>query len=258
MMIPKVINYCWFGGNKLPDEFQKYMASWRKYCPEYEIKKWDENNFDVYANQYCREAYKAQKWAFVSDYARLWIIYNYGGVYLDTDVEVLKPLDSLVSAGVGFIGFQNTEEVTTGLGFAAAPGNSVVKAMLDIYETRKFVLPDGNLNLVPCPAANTVALLDCGLKTGRQWSNTIQHLDGIDVFPVNYFNPLNRDTGELCISDNTFTVHRYAATWIGKSDFKNIVKGFLPKWYLKRHTERIARRDIEKIRQEVKGSWREK
>ena len=96
-MIPKMIHYCWFGGNPLPDEVKKYMETWKKYCPDYEIKEWNERNFDVNQNQYCSEAYEAKKWAFVSDYARLKILYEHGGIYMDTDVEVCKPLDHLAS-----------------------------------------------------------------------------------------------------------------------------------------------------------------
>ena len=106
-MIPKIIHYCWFGGNPLPEQYKKYMESWKEYCPDYEIVEWNENNFDVTKNQYCYEAYRASKWAFVSDYARLKIIYENGGIYLDTDVELIKDVTPLVADGVGFIGFQN-------------------------------------------------------------------------------------------------------------------------------------------------------
>ena len=131
-MIPKIIHYCWFGGNSLPLNYQSYMESWKKNLPDYEIKCWNEDNFDVTQNLYCKEAYEHKKWAFVSDYARLKVIYDYGGIYLDTDVEVVKDLITLITNGVGYIGFQNSEEVNTGLGFAAAPHNLCIKSMLDI------------------------------------------------------------------------------------------------------------------------------
>ena len=96
-MIPKIIHYCWFGGNPLSDDAKRYIASWKKYCPDYEIREWNESNFDINENDYCREAYEQKKWAFVTDYVRLKALYEYGGIYMDTDVEVVKPLDPLLS-----------------------------------------------------------------------------------------------------------------------------------------------------------------
>ena len=122
-MIPKVIHYCWFGGNPLPESAKKCIDSWKKYCPDYEIVEWNENNFDISKNQYCREAYEAGKWAFVSDFARFDIIYKYGGVYFDTDVEVIKPIDSLIEQGA-FMGVERNKpiNVAPGLGIAASKG----------------------------------------------------------------------------------------------------------------------------------------
>lgn len=111
-MIPKIIHYCWFGGKPLPDEVKYYISTWQKYCPDYEIKEWNESNFDVNQNQYCREAYETKKWAFVSDYARLKILYEYGGIYMDTDVEVCKPLDHLASYGF-WSGFESESQIQT-------------------------------------------------------------------------------------------------------------------------------------------------
>ena len=140
-------------------------------------------------NQYCLETYNAKKWAFVSDYARLKIIYENGGVYLNTDVELLKDITPLISNGIDFIGFQNPIEVNTGLGFAAEPHNEVVKAMLCIYEKRHFVLSDGTYKTIPCPVANTLGLINCGLKVNQPWYTRIQMLNGIKVYPEEYFKP---------------------------------------------------------------------
>ncbi|NME19166.1 glycosyltransferase family 32 protein [Megasphaera elsdenii] len=251
-MIPKIIHYCWFGGNSLPLNYQSYMESWKKNLPDYEIKCWNEDNFDVTQNLYCKEAYEHKKWAFVSDYARLKVIYDYGGIYLDTDVEVVKDLITLITNGVGYIGFQNSEEVNTGLGFAAAPHNLCIKSMLDIYSQRKFILDNGEYNLIPCPAANTVGLMKCGLKTGQKTSRTIQHLDGLDVYPEEYFNPLNADTKKLTISNKTYTIHWYTASWVRNSaKKKQILKKFIPTSILEYRTNWIARRDIRKIFYEI-------
>ena len=141
-MIPKVIHYCWFGGNPLPELAIRYIDSWRQRCPDYEIKKWDETNFDVYSCDFVKEAYESKKWAFVSDYARLWIVFNYGGVYLDTDVELVKSLDELLDNKC-FLGAETTGQVNTGLGFGAEKNNVVVKLLLNEYNNRHFKLKMG-------------------------------------------------------------------------------------------------------------------
>lgn len=244
-MIPKVIHYCWFGRNPLPESYRVYIDSWKKYCPEYQIIEWNEDNFDISENDYCREAYEAKKWAFVSDYARVKVIYEHGGIYLDTDVEVLKPLDDLLSQGDGFIGFQNVEQATTGLGFAAAPKNPCVKSMLKIYESRHFLKEDGSYDLTPCPVVNTVALKQCGLKTGKKASSSIQKLEGMAVLPICYLNPLNADTLEACVTDDTYTIHHYSASWITEERKKlQRLKRLLPGFLLNMRTRYIARRDV--------------
>lgn len=253
-MIPKIIHYCWFGDNSIPEKYQKYIDSWKKYCPDYEIRLWNEENYDFTRNQYAYEAYNSKQWAFVSDYARLDIIYKYGGIYLDTDVELIKPIDELVNEG-GFICFQNPIEVTTGLGFGAEAGNSCIKAMLDIYNDRKFINEDGSFNRIPCPAANTVGLLDLGLKIDNPWCKDIQYLKGIRVLPEDYFNPLNRDKLTLHITHNTVAIHHYAASWNTKfSKGKRIIKLLIPNWYLNNRTKRIALNDIKKIKMEITNS----
>lgn len=253
-MIPKIIHYCWFGGNPLPEQYKKYMESWKEYCPDYEIVEWNENNFDVTKNQYCYEAYQASKWAFVSDYARLKIIYENGGIYLDTDVELIKDVTPLVADGVGFIGFQNPIEANTGLGFAAAPHNPVVKAMLDIYENRSFVNADGTYNDIPCPAANTIGLIRCGLKVGKPWCNQVQHLQGMCVYPEEYFNPLDNDTQKLNINEHTYSIHQYAATWLGKDySIRKKIKQLLPNAFLRWRTEKVAQKHLRKIENEICG-----
>ncbi|MGT2941084.1 glycosyltransferase family 32 protein [Streptococcus cristatus] len=251
-MIPKIIHYCWFGGNPIPEEYQRYIESWRKFYPEFEIKRWDETNFDVSISSYCLEAYREKQWAFVSDFARLYIIYNYGGIYLDTDVEVIKDLTPLIENGIGFIGFQNSLEVNSGLGFAAAPENQCVKSMLDVYENRKFVLEDGSYNKVPCPAANTVGLLSRGLKIGITESKSVQNLEGLRVYPEEFFNPLNADTQQLKITKDSYTIHHYTASWLSSSSKnKQKIKKLIPNFILKKRVMRIAKRDIKRVQEEV-------
>ena len=238
-MIPKIIHYCWFGGNPMPEQYKKCMQSWKKYCPDYEIVEWNESNFDIAQNQYCSEAYAAKRWAFVSDYARLKIIYENGGIYLDTDVELVKDITPLVTDGVGF---------------AAAPHNAVVKEMLDIYENRYFVRSDGTYNAIPCPAANTVGLIRCGLKVGKPWCTRIQDLQGIRVYPEEYFNPLDNDTQKLKLTENTYSIHQYAATWLGENyNIRRKVKQMFPATILRWRTEMIAKKHVKKIEDEISG-----
>lgn len=250
--IPKVIHYCWFGHNELPSKYKKYINSWKKYCPDYKIIEWNEDNFDVTQNKYCHEAYKSKKWAFVSDYARLKIIYENGGIYLDTDVELIKPLDPIIDKGIGFIGFQNTNEINTGLGFAAAKHNVCVEMMLNDYNNRAFILDDNKFNLTPCPAINTHSLMKHGLKIGLIASKNIQKLPGLNVYPVDFFNPYNRDTMKLKITDNTYSIHQYAATWFSsESKKKQRLKKFIPNMVLNLRVLLIARRDIDNIKKEL-------
>ena len=252
-MIPKIIHYCWFGGNPLPKKYRYYIATWKKYCPNYQIHEWNETNFDVDQNLYCKEAYKAKKWAFVSDYARLKIIYDNGGIYLDTDIEMIQDLFPLISKEYGFIGFQNSEEINTGLGFAAVAHNSCIKSMLDIYNYIKFSSNSEEMNLIPCPAINTVGLIKCGLHTGETFSHKIQTLEGLKVYPVEYFCPMNYDTQKLKITSHSYTIHRFSSSWFSsKNKSKKIVKKLLPDCFLKYRANKISQKNIKKIMLQLK------
>ncbi len=250
--IPKIIHYCWFGGGNKPELLKKCINSWQKYMPDYQIKEWNEKNFDVKMNRYCAEAYKERKWAFVSDYARLWIIYNQGGIYLDTDVEIIKNMTSLVENGRGFIGFQNNEEVNTGLGFAAQKYNKCVGKMLKLYDNRSFYKQENVFDLTPCPVSNTVALKMMGLKTGRNNAKSIQKLDGINVYPEEYFNPIHLESGKKRITLNTYTIHHYSNTWGGNgTKFFKKIKSYLPQCLLEYRSDYISRRDIKFMEREI-------
>ena len=157
MRIPKVIHYCWFGRGKLPALAKKCIESWKKYCPDYEIICHNEDNFDISENIYAKEAYDAGKWAFVSDYVRLKVLYEEGGIYLDTDVEIIKPIDNLIKE-TGYMGFDDNGVVSTGLGFACEKGNELVKILLSDYDDISFVRPDGSYDTTPCPIRNSETL----------------------------------------------------------------------------------------------------
>ena len=191
MSIPKVIHYCWFGKGKMPALAEKCIESWKKYCPEYKIVCHNEENFDITQNQYAREAYEAGKWAFVSDYVRLKVLYEEGGIYLDTDVELIKPLDALIEKS-GYMGFDDNGIVSTGLGFACEKGNELIKALLDDYNEISFILPDGSYDLLPCPDRNTKTMQKLGLDITVQ----DQMFMGLRFLPEDYLCPIKYYTGK--------------------------------------------------------------
>lgn len=207
-MIPKVIHYCWFGHKPLPKLALKCIESWKKYLPDYEIKEWNESNFDINIVQYTKEAYATKKYAFVSDYARFWILYKYGGLYFDTDVEVIRPIDDIIAKG-SFMGHENELTVNPGLGLSAVPGLSFYKEILDLYATLNFVNKTGALNLTTVVEYTTRKLLKYGLND----ENKIQEVANIYIYPIDYFNPISVQDGKLRITDNTRTIHHYAQSW---------------------------------------------
>lgn len=223
-MIPKVIHYCWFGRNPLPDSAKKCIASWRKFLPDYEIKEWNEDNFDVNIIPYTAEAYKAKKYAFVSDYARFWILYHHGGLYFDTDVEVIKPIDDIVARGP-FMGIEVPATGTTapavapGLGLGATPNLSLYKDILDYYAPLHFLNEDGTFNQVTVVRHVTKVLE----KHGLQPTNELQEVSGIWIYPRDFFNPLDDFTGRLNITDNTRAIHWYMRSWSDSSNFRIVL-----------------------------------
>lgn len=223
-MIPKVIHYCWFGGKPLTKLAKKCISSWRKYCPDYEIKRWDETNFDYTKNLYMRQAYEAKKWGFVPDYARLDIIYNYGGIYLDTDVELIKSLDDLLG-NKAFCGFEAFDLINLGQGFAAEPKNPIIKQLMEPYDNLCFQNKDGTLNLIPSPIIQTKEFESQGLLLNGQ----IQEIKkSIIVYPKDYFNPINANTGKTEITADTYSIHHFAASWESKySIFRGKIFKFL-------------------------------
>ena len=231
-MIPKIIHYRWFGGKPLPKIAEKCIASWKKYLPDYEIKRWDESNFDVNAIPYTREAYAACKYAFVSDYARFWILYHYGGVYFDTDVEVIRPIDDIINRG-GFLGVESNRNgiytVNPGLGFAATQGTAVIGEMVNLYSTFHFTNTDGASDLKNIVEITTEYLSARGLRN----TDEIQQCCGFTIYPKDYFCPIDYDTRELKITENTRTIHHYAESWVPRSSrFKNALSRLFGKRFM--------------------------
>ena len=221
-MIPKVIHYCWFGRNPLPPLAIKCIESWKKFLPDYEIKEWNEDNFDVNMIPYTKEAYEAKKYAFVSDYARFWILYHYGGLYFDTDVEVVKNMDDIIARGP-FMGCEgeasdtSVASVAPGLGLGVNPGLPFYNEMLELYSTLHFINTDGSYNQKTIVAYTTEMLCNYGLRN----INEIQECAGMWIYPKDYFCPKDYYTGKLHLTENTMSIHHYDASWKSKSsEFK--------------------------------------
>lgn len=238
-MIPKKIHYCWFGGKPLNKLGQKCLKSWKKHFPDYEIIEWNESNFDFNCCQYVKEAYEAKKWAFVSDYARYKILYEQGGVYFDTDVEVISSFDDILEKG-SFMGSESPMSfsylsVNPGIGMAVEPGLPFYKEILDDYEKSSFYKEDGSLNLYTIVERTTDLLKTHGLED----KNEIQTVADITVYPSEYFCPINMDTGKLQKTKNTRSIHRYAATWV---DSKSRIRGKIYFIIIRIFGERFAKK----------------
>ena len=208
-MIPKKIHYCWFGRGKMPELAVKCIESWKKYLPEYEIKEWNEDNFDLNLYPYVREAYDNRKFAFVTDVVRLYALYYEGGIYMDTDVEVLKPLDQFLSHNA-FSGFEDEHNIPTGI-MASEQRGRWAKENLDYYNNAHFVKPDGSLDLTTNVQTITSIMLPYGLKQ----DNTYQDFPGLITFyPKDYFCPKSYSDGKIYLTDRTVTIHHFAGSWL--------------------------------------------
>lgn len=228
-MIPNIIHYCWFGGKPIPQDYLRYIDSWRKFLPDYEIKRWDESNYDVNCIPFSSEAYSVGKFAYVSDYARLRILYEQGGVYFDTDVEVIKPIDDILTKGP-FMAFEkNTNaapdeilNVAVGLGFAVEPHNPIIREILDFYESRHYIYPDGHIEQITIVKIVTDILKKHGLKK----SDMPTTVEGITLYPWDYFCPVEFLSSKLEITENTRTIHHYSASWMSWTDKLKMKKGY--------------------------------
>ena len=216
--IPKIIHYCWFGGNPLPELAHKCIDSWKKFLPDYEIKEWNERNFDVHRATYTDEAYRLKKYAHVSDYARFWILYHYGGIYLDTDVEIIRPMDDILEQNT-FLGFECQQgipqdnpngNVNPGLGMGIYKGHPFLNQVLNLYDHDHFVRWNGrSTGNVPF---RVTPLIDFDHKEVLEGG--IVRVNDLLIYPIEYFCPINYFTGEKNITENTHTIHHYMASWV--------------------------------------------
>lgn len=206
-MIPKIIHYCWFGRGEKPDLALRCIESWRKYCPDYEFIEWNEDTFDVTKNRYVREAYESRKYAFVTDYVRLYAMYTYGGIYMDTDVMVCKPLDDFLSHKA-VSGFENQTQIPTGI-MACEKGFWLFNEFLKYYDTAKFIREDGTLNL----KTNVETITEMMIKRGFMPNNKFQIVDGFALYPQNVFCPDHSRLGDTDYIKDAVTIHYFAGSW---------------------------------------------
>lgn len=228
-MIPKVIHYCWFGKKLMPVQYQKYIESWKKFLPEYKIIEWNEDNYDVNCIPFSKEAYHAKKYAYVSDYARLKILYENGGIYFDTDVEVIRNMDDLINIGPWMAiekhsNFPEIDDmVNLGLGFAMEPHNSIIKEIMAFYENTHYIFPDGHMEQIPIVPITSNVLKKYGLKRS---ANEPYLCSNIMIYPWEYFCPIEFLSNKIEITDKTYTIHHYTATWMSWIDKLKMKKGY--------------------------------
>ena len=214
-MIPKIIHYCWFGRNSLPTSAKRCIASWKKFLPDYEIKEWNEDNFDVNAIPYTQQAYEAKKYAFVSDYARFWILYHYGGLYFDTDVEIVANMGEIIARGP-FMGIEQGASlegkpmVAPGLGLGVEAGHPLYERMLQVYRDKNYLNEDGSYNNMTIVSYTTQELYASGMKP----FGDMQEVNGIWIYPADYFCPMDSTTGIITRTKRTVAIHHYDCSWM--------------------------------------------
>lgn len=229
-MIPKKIHYCWFGKGPKNKLFYKCLKSWKKNFPDYEIIEWNEYNFDINESEFTKKAYEMKKYAFVSDYARLKVLYDNGGIYFDTDVEVLKRIPDDILQN-GYFAKENNKQIATGLGFAVQPYNRSIKIMLDDYINYDFS------KMEPCPIFNTNSLLKNGIDP-----STTDSIDGVGIYSKEYFCGYDLNNNHYAITENTYTVHHYDSSWKSKGERrKNKIKKMISKIIGINNYEKIRR-----------------
>ena len=226
IQIPKMIHYCWFGKKEIPVRYKEWMESWKHYCPDYEIIEWNENNYDVHKNNYISQAYKMKNWAFVSDYARIDIVNEYGGVYLDTDVELIKNIDELLMNDA-FCGFESYKYVNYGLGFGTKKCNPILGEIKEYYQNMDFISEDGTLNQITCPVIQTEIMKKHGLVCNGEF----QVVNGMVVYPSRILCGMSPHTFRIERTPiHTYAIHHYAASWVGEHPRKKKLISNMKKW----------------------------
>ena len=211
-IIPKKIHYMWFGNNKISDSLQYCINSWKKFCPDYEIIRWDESNYDIGKNPYMEQAYEKKMYGFIPDYARLDLLYHYGGIYLDTDVELIKNLDDMLYQEA-FCCVEKWQTINFGGGSGSVKGNRAVGELLYAREKLSFIDENGSLNKNTCGYYDTKTLL----KFGYKLSGTFQKVIDLNVYPYEYFHPYDYMSGRTDITEHTYGIHHFSGSWLDKA-----------------------------------------
>ena len=224
-MIPRTIHYCWFGEGPMPEKEQKCIETWKKFFPDFEIKRWDESNFDYSSCKFSRQAYSEKKYAFVSDYARAKLLYEYGGLYFDTDVEIIKEFPESVmklfsneesTSGIKyFMGFERRHFIGTAV-MAVEKGNEIIKKLLDYYEQHDFLMEDGSIDNI----ANVSILTDIMRKYGLELGGEKQVVEGFEIFNREYFYPKKLGEEDFRVTDETCAIHKYSSSWMSEREIK--------------------------------------
>lgn len=223
-MIPKIIHYCWFGGKNKPDIVGKCINSWKKYMPDYQIIEWNETNYDYRKCRYAKQAYDLQKWAFVSDFARFDILYQYGGIYFDTDVELIKRIPDDILAKSAFTCMEPSGKVSPGLVYGSEKSATFLKEMINEYESSTFLNEEG----IPICKTVNLFITEKLLQNGYIEKNIYQEISGLSIYPSEVFCGFDLDIMEPYITDKTISVHHYSGTWIDNS-IKRKVQKYLKK-----------------------------
>ncbi|WP_194191067.1 glycosyltransferase family 32 protein [Clostridium chrysemydis] len=212
-MIQRKIHYCWFGRIEKPEIVNKCINSWKENAKGYELVEWNEDNFDINSNDFVREAYEKKKYAFVSDYVRAYALFNYGGIYLDTDVELLKDFDDYLEND-SFFGFEAANYIATST-IGARKGNKVIKKLLDKYQNKKFINKDGTLDTV----TNVFILSDIFKDLKIERNGKYQKKEGLlTVYPMEVFSPYDYRFYQDLRTENTVSIHHFHKSWVSKKD----------------------------------------
>lgn len=238
--IPKIVHYCWFGGNKKPDIVEKCLNSWNEFLYDYKIIEWNEDNFDINSNDYVKQAYEAKKFAFVSDYVRVYALYNYGGIYFDTDVEVFKSFDDLLEHE-SLWGFEEKNYIATST-IGAQKGNKLIGEFLELYRDKCFIKNDGSFD----DFTNVAMVTDMLKNKGIKLDGTYQSIEGATIYSQTYFSPYDYINCRKIITEDTYCMHHFYKSWLPTSTrLKCNVKKSIAKL--------IGGDNIAKIRYKMKG-----
>lgn len=218
-MIPKTIHYVWLGDKPKPKKIKKCIASWKRFCPDYKIIEWNEENFDINSNSFIKAAYDSQKYAFASDVIRLIVLEKYGGIYVDADVEFLKPLDDLLD-NESFVGFETNEYINSGQILGSVPKNKILSEHIKKYDDIDFLRID-DITSITCPKIFTDLLVEKGLVL----DGSEQIISGVHIYTVEYFNPFDTKTGKMSKTKNSYSIHWSAHSWIDRNPLvKQVVR----------------------------------